>query len=248
VSVAKSLLILGIAACTQLRQVQAQTATSSAQPATPAKAGSNTNDDLARVLGVMDKTAANFRAAQANFVWRVYNAVASDFVGPDDTGTIYFRRSGDNIQMAADLKPPDEKQIVFTGEKIQIYQPNLKQVDIWGTSAHKDEFEAFLVLGFGSSGEEMRKSFNVRYAGQESIDGVNTAKLELTPLSENVSRQFPKIDLWIDLRNGISVQQQLFQTGGDYRLAKYSKIQLKPSLPNKVFELKKQGDTKVVTH
>ena len=49
---------------------------------------------------------------------------------------------------------------------------------------------------------------------------------------------FPQIFLWIDLDNGISVQQKLIQTQGDYRLAKYSAIQLKAKIGNDVFRLK----------
>ena len=207
------------------------------------------NDQLESVLKVMDQTATKFRAAQANFVWRVYNSTIRDFVPPDDTGTIYFRRTGKgDVQMAADIKPPDEKQVVFSEGKIQVYQPKMKEIDVYDATAHKEEFEAFLVLGFGSSGEEIRKSFDLKYVGPETVDGVKTAKLELTPLSEKVKNQFPKIDLWIDLQNGISVQQQLLQQGGDYRLAKYSKIQLKQSLPGNAFQLKKAEGAKIVKH
>jgi outer membrane lipoprotein-sorting protein len=55
-----------------------------------------------------------------------------------------------------------------------------------------------------------------------------------------------RVLLWIDPARGISVQQQLFEPGGDYRLARYSDIQINHNLPGNVFKLKTTGKTKFV--
>jgi outer membrane lipoprotein-sorting protein len=204
------------------------------------------SDPLDNVLHTIDQTSASFRTAQADFVWTTFNSVANEVVGTDK-GKIYFRRSGKDTEMAADVTSPSPKQIVFTGGKIQVYQPAIAQVDSYDAGTHREEFETFLVLGFGSSGSEMRKSFQIKYAGQEKVGTADTAKIELTPLSDKVKQQFPKIDLWIDLQSGLSLRQQLWQTGGDYRLADYSDIQLNKKLPD-TFKLKTSGSTKIVSH
>jgi outer membrane lipoprotein-sorting protein len=121
-------------------------------------------------------------------------------------------------------------------------------VDVYDASAHREEFETFLVLGFGSSGDEMRKTFDITYGGEEKIDGTDTVRLELVPKSDKIKEHFPKIILWINPQTGISVQQKLMETDGDYRLAKYSDIQLGQKIPAKVFQLKTSGKTKIVTH
>jgi outer membrane lipoprotein-sorting protein len=195
----------------------------------------------------MDQTAANFRTAQANFTWTTFNAVINDF---DDkqTGTIYFRRSGSEIKMAADITTPTRKQVLFADGKIQMYQPKLETLDVYNAGTHREEFETFLVLGFGSSGDDMQKSFEVKYGGDEKIDGVDTARLELIPKADNIKLHFPQIILWIDLQKGVSVQQKLVETNGDYRLAKYSDIRLGQKIPDKVFNLKTSGKTTVTNH
>ncbi len=132
--------------------------------------------------------------------------------------------------------------------KIQIYQPRLDQVDIYDAGAHRDEFESFLVLGFGGSGHDMLKSFDVNYAGTEKIDGTETAKLDLTPKSEKVRQHFAHILLWIDPQRGLSLQQKLFETSGDYRLAKYSSVQINQKISDDKFKLKTSGKTKTLTH
>jgi outer membrane lipoprotein-sorting protein len=119
---------------------------------------------------------------------------------------------------------------------------------VYPASAHKEEVEAFLVLGFGSSGQELRKTFDVKYLGNEKIGNVNTAKIELVPLAANVKNQFPKIDLWIDPSRGLSLRQELFTQGGDYRLADYSNIEVNQKISANVFKLKTSGNTRTITH
>jgi outer membrane lipoprotein-sorting protein len=215
--------------------------------ANAAQAAAGETDPLTSVLHTMDETAANFRSAQAEFVWTTYNSVIND-VAEKDTGKIYFRRTSKGTEMAAEVSPPASKQIVFANGKIQVYMPQTEQVDVYDAGSHREEFETFLVLGFGSSGEEMRKSFEVKYLGAERVANQDTAKLELIPLSAKVKEQFPKIDLWIDTHRGLSLRQQLWEAGGDYRLADYSNIQVNKKIADNIFKLKTPGNVKVVNH
>jgi len=195
----------------------------------------------------MDDAAAKFRTTEANFTWTQYNKVI-DEVAETQEGKIYFRRVGNDTQMAAEITQPSAKLVIFSDGKIQIYQPRLDQVDIYDAGAHRDEFESFLVLGFGGSGHDMLKSFDVNYAGTEKIDGTETAKLDLTPKSEKVRQHFAHILLWIDPQRGLSLQQKLFETSGDYRLAKYSSVQINQKISDDKFKLKTSGKTKTLTH
>ena len=206
-----------------------------------------TAQDLQSVLAKLDQSAARFRSAQANFTWTTFNSVVNDF-SDKQTGKIYFQRSGSETKMAADLNPPDAEQVIFSGGKVEIYKPKLGTVDVYDAGAHREEFETFLVLGFGSSGTEMSKSFDMKYEGEEKIDGVDTVKLELTPKAENIKTHFPQIMLWIDLSRGVSVQQKLMEPNGDYRLASYSNIQLGQKIPDKFFRIKTSGKATVVKH
>ena len=203
--------------------------------------------DLENVLTKLDETAAKFRSVQAKFTWTMFNAVIND-VAETENGTIYFRRNAKETQMAAYIEKPDTKQVTFAEGKISVYQPNTATMDVYNATAHREEFETFLVLGFGSGGQEMRKSFDINYGGQEKIDGVDTAKLELVPKSDKIKQHFTQIILWIDSQRGISIQQKIMQANGDYRLAKYSDIQLNQKIADKVFKLKPSDRTKVVNH
>ena len=213
--------------------------------ATPQSQESNSSASLESVLKKMDAAASNFRTTQADFVWEQYQK----FVNDRDTqkGTVYYRRAGKDIQMMAEVKEPERKYVLFKDGKLQVYQPKIEQVMIYATGKNREEIESYLVLGFGGSGQDLLKAFEVSYQGLESVDNVSTAKLQLIPKSEKLRNTFKEIFLWIDLERGISLQQQFFELQGDYRLAKYSSIRLNEKIPADVFQLKTTGKTQFVS-
>ena len=200
---------------------------------------------LDRVLAQMDTAAKNFRSTEANFVWEQYQKVINET--ESQKGKIYFRRQDGEIQMAADISEPDKKYILYSGGKVQVYQPKIDQVTEYNPGKNRSDLESFLVLGFGGSGHDLLKSYDVKYVGTETIGGIEVAKLELTPKSAKLRNNIAKILLWIDPARGVSVQQQFLEPGGDYRLAKYSDIRLNQRLPDNVFKLKTTGKTKIVS-
>jgi outer membrane lipoprotein-sorting protein len=203
------------------------------------------NAALDSILARMDATAANFRSAQADFTWDQYQKVVDET--DKQSGKVYFRRQGKETEMAADITAPDQKYVLFTDSKVDVYQPKIDQVTRYSAGKDREAVESFLVLGFGGRGHDLLKQFNVTYDGMESAQGVNAAKLTLQPKSPRVANVFNRIILWIDPARGISVQQQFFEPSGNYRLTKYSNIQLNQKIPDSVFKLKTTSKTSVVS-
>ena len=195
----------------------------------------------------MDRTAANFHTAQANFVWQQYTKVIED-ISDTQKGTVYYRRSGSQVDWSADVSDPSPpKYVLFIGSKVQVYQPKIDQVTQYDTGKDRAAYESFLVLGFGGSGQDMMKSFDVTYLGNEKVADVDTVKLNLVPKSEKARNTFNHIWLWIDPSRGVSVRQQLFEPDGDYRLADYSDIRLNQKIPDGVFKLNTTNKTKFLS-
>ena len=195
--------------------------------------------NLEAVLNSMDKAAVDFKTAQTDFVWDQYQKVVDEH--DIQKGTMYFRRQGGDVQMAADITSPDKKYVLFSDGKVSVYLPKAAQVTEYNAGKNKADFETFLVLGFGGRGHDLTNSFDVKYAGMEQVQGISAAKLELTPKSQKVSNMFQTITLWIDMARGVSVQQLFNERSGDYRLAKYNNIKLNEKLSNDVFKLKTSG-------
>ncbi|MBZ5682519.1 MAG: outer membrane lipoprotein carrier protein LolA [Acidobacteriia bacterium] len=201
---------------------------------------------LEPVLKKMDAAAATFRTTQADFEWDRYEKVI-DEIDDIQSGTVYYRRVGKEVEMKADIKKPEAKHVLFSNGKIQVYQPKPDQVTTYGADKNRADIETYLVLGFGGSGQDLMKAFDVSYQGAETINSVATAKLQLIPKSQSVRNNIARILLWIDLDRGISLQQQLFEPQGDYRLAKYSNIRVNEKINSDVFQLKTTGKTQFIS-
>ena len=200
---------------------------------------------LESVLNLMDTAAKKFQSTQADVVWEQYQKVINDT--DTERGKIYFRRAGGEVQMAADFAEPDKKYVVYSGGKVQIYQPKIDQINEYSPGKNKGDVESYLVLGFGGGGHDLLKSYEIKYQGSESVGGVSAAKLELVPKSVHLRNNIAKIILWIDPVRGVSVQQQLFEPSGDYHLSKYSNIQIDQKIPDNVFKIKTTSKTKIVS-
>jgi outer membrane lipoprotein-sorting protein len=203
-------------------------------------------NQLDSVLTKMDQTAATFKSAQADFVWDQYQRVVDE----TDTqkGKMYVRRQGNKVEMAADINSPAPQYVLYDGDKVRMYLPKAAQVTEYSAGKNKADVESFLVLGFGGRGHDLLKSFNVKHAGIEQVDGINAAKLELTPKTERGRGIFQTIILWIDPVRGVSVQQKFIEPeSGNYRFAKYSNIKLNEKVADDVFKLNTTGKVTVVS-
>jgi outer membrane lipoprotein-sorting protein len=201
------------------------------------------NADLQKVLSQMDAASAKFESAQADFKWDQYTAVVQSH--DVQTGTIAFRRVGASTEMIAHVKTdegqPSLKDVLYKNGELDFYQPAVKQETILKGNSN---YERYLTLGFGGSGEDLAANWNISYQGTETIDGVETAKLNLTP--KTPSDQFTHITVWIDAKRGVSLKQQVFQDSGDLRTAVYSNIRIN-QVPASAFALQIAPGTQVST-
>lgn len=200
---------------------------------------------LASVLSQMDAASTRFHSAEADLTSIQYQKVVND----TDTqkGRVYFRRTSKELQMAIDITDPDLKYVLLTDSKVRLYQPKIDQVTEYSLGKNRSDIEGMFALGFGGRGDDLLKSFDVELAGSETIDGVKTSKLQLTPKTDRVKNMFSRIELWIDPTRGISLRQQFWEPSGDYRLANYSNIKMNHGIPDSIFRLKTTNRTKTVT-
>jgi outer membrane lipoprotein-sorting protein len=202
------------------------------------------NADLQKVLSELDAASAKFQSAQADFVWDQYTAVVQSH--DYQKGTIAFRRAGSATEMIAHVKTENDqaapKDVLYKDGELDFYQPELKQVTIFKAGGN---IERYLTLGFGGSGKDLAATWNIAYQGTESIDGIQTAKLDLTPKQPGGNQQFTHITIWVDTKRGISLKQQVFQESGDWRTALYSNIKLN-SVPASEFALQLAPGTQKV--
>lgn len=223
-------------------------ATTPAKASSPARAPQNPagEGDLQSVLATMNAKAPSFKSAQAAFEFETYQRVVDE--KELQKGRIFFRRAGRSVDAAFDITSPAAKKVVYKDGKIRIFEPRIDQVTEREVGKNKSDVEAFLSLGFGASGTDLQKSYGVALAGWETVDGIKTAKLDLTPKEEKVRNTYDKIILWIDLGRDVLLKQQFIEKSGDYRLARYTSIRLNGNskVSDDDFRIKTTGSTRTV--
>jgi outer membrane lipoprotein-sorting protein len=194
--------------------------------------------DLERVLTQMDSAAKGLHSAEASLIADQYTKVVDETY--TQKGKVYFQRHDKDVEMAVDFTEPDKQYVLYANGKAQLYNPKTDQVTEYKADKNRSKVEAFLLLGFGGGGHDLLATYDVQYQGRDTVNGASAEKLELVPKAKDLRNNIARIVMWVDAAKGVSIQQQMFFPGGDYRLAKYSDIQINPKkLPDNVFKLKR---------
>ncbi len=183
------------------------------------------------VLKQMDREQGQFQSLTASIERTKVTVVVND--RSIESGQIEVRRDG---KMRIDLISPDQKTILRDGDHIYVYTPKIRRVEEYDLGKRRDLVDQLLLLGFGTSGDSVKKSYLITLQGEESLNGQKVVHLELTPRADDVRKQISKIDLWLNEGNWLPAQQQLFETGsGDYSIVRYSNVARNVAIPDARF-------------
>jgi outer membrane lipoprotein-sorting protein len=189
---------------------------------------------LDQVFARMDQNALKFKSVTAKVHYDSYIAVVK--TNEVSTGTFRMKRSRRDVLVLVELTEPDPKTIAFSGTKVEIYYPKLKQIEVYNLGGH-DVVEKYLALGFGASSNDLKADYGIKELSAEAVNGVQTSRLELIPKSKQVLQQFLKIELWVSDATSYPVQEKFYKTGGDYTIISYSDVTINPTLPDSAFKL-----------
>lgn len=201
---------------------------------------------IERVLGMMDKSARDFRTLTADIEHDKYTAVVKDM--STESGHIYVRR---DEKMRIEISKPDPRTILRSGDSLFVFNPKISRVEEYNLGKNRAMVDQYVLLGFGTKGENIKKSYLVSIVGEEDLDTRKTVVLELTPKSEQIRNQIIKIQMWIDEASWLPIQQKFFEAGsGDYFLFHYTNekknlplgdVKFKPDWPKNVTRIKPRG-------
>lgn len=202
-------------------------------------------DTLDSVLRKLDAAAANFRTTSVEFEFDTVTTVPI-YDKDVQKGTAYYKRDGHNFQMAAHITEvngkPVPKDLAYSGGKVILFEPLLNQARVMDAA----KYESYLLLGFGASGKELEDKWQIKYLGQEVVDGIKTDELELVAKDPNVLRLFPKVTIWLDTARAVSLRQVFDEGQGQTRTCTYSRIKTNVELPRDAFTLKTNKQTHFV--
>jgi outer membrane lipoprotein-sorting protein len=192
---------------------------------------------LQATLAKLDAASKHFTSAQADFKKELYTAAVHDT--ETQNGKAYFVREQGATQFGILLLKPDGKtERIAKYENGTIRDFNAKDSCVDTLHAAPNKIETFLTLGFGGSGKDLAKSWQITDLGPEKIDGVVTEKLDLVPLAPDVKSNVKRVTLWVDLDRDVSLQQIFYLPTRDTQTAHYFNIQLNKKIDAKPFEFK----------
>jgi outer membrane lipoprotein-sorting protein len=197
----------------------------------PSTASAQARLTLEGVLHELDQASHGFHSLSADIERDKYTAVVKDT--STETGTILVH----DDKMLLEMKSPDPRTILRNKDSLFVYTPGLHRVEEYNLSQHRALVDQYLMLGFGMSGHELTKSYDVTLLGEPMMDQRKTAQLELTPKSSEARQQISKIQIWLDESSWLPVQQQFFETGsGDYFTVKFTRMMKNPKIPDSSFK------------
>lgn len=185
-------------------------------------AGHGQNSGLTQILARMDASSKNFHSAQADVKREQYDRLVHDTT--TETGTMYFERTGGAIQMGAKFDPPAAQIVEYKNGTVRLYSAATNHLDTYTAAKNQAQIDTFVTLGFGGSGADLAKAWNITDQGSEQINGTRVEKLDLVSKDPAARNNFTHITIWIDPDRDISLKQEFFDPAGNTNTATYSNI------------------------
>lgn len=172
------------------------------------------------ILTRMDAAGKSFKSLTADLEHIKYTAVVKDT--STETGRIFVRR---DEKMRIEIVLPDKRTILRSGDSLYVYSPKINRVEEYDLGKNRSMVDQYVLLGFGTKSENVRKNYDVTLVGEDKLDNKNTLILELTPKSAQIRGQIAKIQMWIDQSSWMPIQQKFFEPAeGDYFLFHYRNV------------------------
>ncbi|HTP85861.1 MAG TPA: outer membrane lipoprotein carrier protein LolA [Bryobacteraceae bacterium] len=193
------------------------------------------------ILARMDAASAKFLQVSADVQRTTHTKILDE--DSVESGSLRMRRlpTGE-IQGLVILTKPDQKYYAFAKRTLRIYQPKINTVQEFDLGRHGEQLDQFLSIGFGTSGKELAKSYEVQVIADNKI--ANTTRVRLVPRDAEVKKYLTRIDLWITDGN-YPIQEKLLEPSGDTILVNYSSVRINPNITAAAFELHTAPNPKV---
>jgi len=183
-------------------------------------------------LEKLDAASARFVSAEAKVHRDAYNAFIKDSEASD--GSMYFIRQKDGkTEVGIVQTGKTARTVAIKDGVIRDYNPGTKCYD----TVTKADIDAYLTLGFGGSGKELAKAWDVNDLGSEQMAGVKVEKLELTPKDTGVKANIKTATLWVDLDRDVTLKQIFLSPNGDKNTATYSIVSYNKSINTKPYAI-----------
>ena len=196
------------------------------------------NDTVQQVLARMDKAASEFKSMTAQVTYVTHTDVLND--DSTESGSVTMRKvSPGEVQGKVEFTAPDVKTVTIEKRRVQEYFPKINTLQVFDLDKHGEQLDKFFMIGFGSSGLELAKDYDVSVLGTETMKDQSAIHLQLVPKVAEARQYVQKLELWIpDQGDPYPLREKILEPSRDYRLVTYSGLTINPPLKPDALQLK----------
>ena len=201
-----------------------------------AAAGLSAAESQASLEARLNQSAAGFHTMTAKITRVQYTAVIKDT--STETGQMWMKRvkAGDT-RVRIDFEDPDKRNVVYQNRKGEVFNPKINVVQEFDLAKYRNMVDQFLLLGFGTSAKALAQEYTIKVLREETIAGMKTTLVELTPKSAQFREQITKVEMWIQDGDAYPVRQKFHKPSG-YEMTTYADLKVNAPVPDEQFKLK----------
>ena len=204
----------------------------------------NENPELAKTLAQMDAVSEKFISFEAKFTQKQYVALLKEFETPE-TGEFYYALDKNrDVQIRHEILTPGVRITTIKGDSATIYQPAIKQAQIYNLGNRKNLVQ-YMATGLGQSSAKLRGQFEISYDGTEDVGGEPCSILTLIPKDKSVAASVKSITMWVKKSTGTPAQYKFLEPTNNYLLETFSGEKLNGKIPVDKFEQKLPNGTEI---
>src|SRR5438445_490897 len=117
-------------------------------------------EPLPDILARMDRAAAEFHSLSAQMKRVQFTAVLNESSEMD--GVLRLKRAKSGTVGVIEFQQPEQRTVFINGKQVQIYYPKANTVEIYDASKYSSNMDQILLLGFGTSSAELKKSYDFK--------------------------------------------------------------------------------------
>ena len=195
-------------------------------------------ESLAEILARMDRAAKDFKNMTAEVKRVEYTYVIKD--ASESSGTVRLRRAKSGLAAIMEFGEPNHYFAYLRGHSLEIFKPKAGPngtVEEYDLGKMGKSIDQFFLLGFGTTGAELKKEYTIVLGPTETIDGKPSTRIDLEPKSAEAKRLVTKVEMWIPQDSGNPIREKVVQSSKDYSDVTYSNLKVNTSIPDSAFEL-----------
>jgi outer membrane lipoprotein-sorting protein len=189
---------------------------------------------LKEILARMDEEAKQLKTVSADLEYTHVTIVVEDH--STQSGQ-FFIRNPKKPEMLVRFFKPDASTVLFKQNRLEMYHPKINQIVEYNLKSHSNIIQQFFLLGFGTNSKSLEAAYSVKLDHEANLAGKDTAVLDLAPNDSAIMRYFTRIQVWVSEESWLPVQQKFYSPGGDYSIARYSRVKVNENLPSSTFRI-----------